>query len=432
MARFSSNDIAWEAAFERHSVVDRVANFGFADLTAKELSEFREPRLMGKIDHEEGLPQVFKAQRLSILTLSNSSYRIGPFKTFQQLPDWQMPDGEVKTLDFPPDLETLDFRNLTGEPGVINAANASDMLATFCEQDVRLTVAGRMRTPEFSYRVNTHDGGSQELTVTKAQIEIDAGYEGKDAFFIFEVKNHSAKNFNLRQLYYPFRTWKDRIRKEVVPVFLTLSNDVFDFYQFSFTDLANYSSASLVRHQRYMLKHSNPEINELVDLARSSSGEPSRRDVPFLQADKVERVIDLVGLLLGSPHTVEELASYYAFDSRQSDYYFNAAKLLGLASSEKSEDGVQLRVATPLAQEVFALPYKEKYLGIAKLVLGVDSVAKTFLEWITSDSKPSKERAEEILGSSSDSDGISGATISRRAQTVLAWASWLMDLGAPK
>ena len=428
MVRFTSNDVAWEAAFERHNVIRRVSDFGFADVTAKELSEFREPRLMGKIDHEEGLPKVFKTNRLSILTLTNSSYRVGPFKTFQELPDWRMPDAEMEMLDFPSDLETLDFKNLTGEPGVINAANASDMLSTFCRQDVRLTVSGRMRTPEFSYRVNTHDGGSQELTVSKAQIEIDAGYEGKDAFFVFEVKNHSAKNFNLRQLYYPYRTWTARIRKDVVPVFLTLSNDVFDFYQFAFADASNYSSASLVRHKRYMLKHANPETRELVDLAKRGVGVRINQEIPFLQADKVEKVIDLVGVLLDSPQTAEELATYYGFDPRQSDYYFNAARLLGLAISEKTEDGVSIRSASPLAQEVFSKPYREKYLALAKLVLGVDSVAKTYLEWVTKSSKPSKADVERILANSTDSEGISGSTITRRAQTVLAWAGWVVNL----
>jgi hypothetical protein len=285
-----------------------------------------------------------------------------------------------------------------------------------------------MRTPEFSYRVNTHDGGSQELTVTKAQIEIDAGYEGKDAFFVFEVKNHSAKNFNLRQLYYPYRTWKARIRKDVVPVFLTLSNDVFDFYQFNFTDLSNYSSASLVRHKRYMLKHGTPEVHELVDLARQGVGKRVNPEIPFLQADKVEKVIDLVGVLIDSSQSVDELASYYGFDPRQSDYYFNAARLLGLAVSERAEDGATVRVATPLAHEVFSKPYKEKYLALAKLVLGIDSVARTYLEWVSSSSKPSRDDVERILASSSDSEGISGSTITRRAQTVLAWAGWLVKL----
>ena len=113
MAGQNKNDLAWEKIFQRYEIVGRVNAEGFADISTDQIREWREPRLMAKIDHKDNLPALFKEHGLSILTTSTNSYRIGPFKTFQALPPWLLPGSEVETLKFPSNLETLDFMNLT-------------------------------------------------------------------------------------------------------------------------------------------------------------------------------------------------------------------------------------------------------------------------------------------------------------------------------
>lgn len=430
----NKNELAWEKIFHRYEILRRIDSDGFADVTTDEIREWREPRLMAKIDHRDNLPELFKQHDLSILTTSMSTYRIGPFKTFHTLPAWTVPGEDTQMLKFPPNLETLDFLNLTSEPGVINAANATSMLSEFAGEDLMLTVAGRMRTSEFDFSVNTDIGQTQLVSVQRAQMEIDAGYEGGSKLILFEVKNHSAKDFNLRQLYYPYRTWADRLRKKVVPVFLTFSNDVFDFYEFQFETPTNFSSAILTRHKRYMLEHSNPDTKDLAELAKAGIGQVNRTGAPFPQADSLERVIDLVGILIEKPRTVDDLATYYGFDSRQSDYYFNAAKFLGLATSRTSHDGTEYREATELANSIFLLPFKEKYLEIARRVLATDVIAKCFLELLKGSSMGVTE-ISVIFENSHDSnkspvaaDKLSDVTIMRRSGTIRGWLNWLSSL----
>jgi hypothetical protein len=434
MSGQNKNDLAWEKIFERYEIMRRVNAEGYADVMTDQIREWREPRLMAKIDHRDNLPALFKEHGLSILTTSTNSYRIGPFKTFQVLPPWMLPGPEVETLRFPADLETLDFLNLTSEPGVVNTANATSMLSSFAGEELLLTIAGRMRTSEFKFSVDTERGPAQSVSVNRAQIEIDAGYEGHTKLILFEVKNHSAKDFNLRQLYYPFRMWADRVKKEVVPVFLTFSNDVFDFYEFKFQDPSNFSSAALTRHKRYMLEHSNPEPEDLVALAKAGLGNVNKTGAPFPQADNLERVVDLVGILLDQPRTVDELASYYGFDPRQSDYYFNAAKFLGLAVSRSSSNGAEVREASDLATTIFQLPYKEKYLEIAKRVLSTDVIAHCYLKSHAGASLGVTE-ISVIFENSHDSDKFPGSveklsdvTIRRRSGTIRSWLNWLNSL----
>ena len=434
MAGQNKNDLAWEQIFERHRILSRIGVDGFADVTTDQIREWREPRLMAKIDHKDNLPELFKSNGLSILTLSTSSYRIGPFKIFEPLPAWTLPGDEVEILKFPENLETLDFLNLTSEPGVINAANATSMLSEFAGEQLLLTVAGRMRTSEFEFFVDSENGPAQQISVQRAQMEIDAGYEGDSKLILFEVKNHSAKDFNMRQLYYPYRTWAERIGKEVVPVFLTFSNDVFDFYEYRFASRDNFSSGELTRHKRYMLEHTSPKAEDLVDLAKSGLGKVNRTGAPFPQADSLGRVIDLVGILIEQPKTVDELATYYGFDPRQSDYYFNAAKFLGLAKSRSADASTEYREATELAMTIFQMPFKQKYLEIARLVLDTDVIAQCFLKLMKGDSMGVSDIAT-IFENSHDSDKspgsvekLSDVTIHRRSGTIRGWLNWLEAL----
>ena len=416
---------AWHDTFERYQILDKVAEQGYADITADEMRVFREPRLMSKIDHQEQLPKIFSDNKLSILTLSRKAFRIGKFDIFENLPEWELPGKDVETLPFPTNLETLDFKNITGEPGVINTAYATEMLQRFTEQDLVLTVSGRMTSGDFNYTVNTFDSAPQAIQVSKAQIEIDAAYEGDKGFFIFEVKNHMSKDFNMRQLYYPFRTWQERIQKPTNTVFLTLSNDVFDLYQYQFENVTDFSSGSLIKHKRYMLSHTDPKESDLVAKAKKSIGAKPKTKETFPQANGFARVIDLVSFLLEAPRTVEDLTNNYAFDPRQSDYYYVAARYLGLATSAQGDGGVQYRQATPLAREIFSKGYKEKTQALAELLLGIDTVAQLYLQTVISGSLPNGEEATRIFAASSDSQGISGDTISRRAQVALSWVKWL-------
>lgn len=429
----TANSIAWTQVFDEYGLLQEIQSNGYADVTAQQLKVFREPRHLGKIDHEENLPTVFVKHGLTILTISNSAYRVGPFEIFQKLPEWKMPGPEVNIISFPNELETLDHEKITSEPAMLNIAMASGLLSEFCEEDLTLTVQGRMRTGVFDFQVARKSGGLQSIPVHKAQMEIDAGYEGRNNFYIFEAKNHSARNFNLRQIYYPTRSWSNRIKKQVKPVFITHSNDVFDIYGFEFERPNEISSAVLNKHVRFMLTHKAPEKPTLLTMAAESiasqKDRPESRSAPFPQADSFQKVIDLVGILIEEPRTVEDLAEHFAFDPRQSDYYYNAAKYLGLADSQRDEEaGVEVRFATEKATKIFDLEYQAKYTAFAREVLSVQPVAEAYLRWTKTGQKPSSEEMFEIFRDSRLSEPLSESTIRRRSGTIASWATWLKSL----
>ncbi len=61
----NKNDKAWEKLFDKYNILDTVNNEGIYEITASQIKEFREPRLMTKFDHRNNLPILFKNNKLS-------------------------------------------------------------------------------------------------------------------------------------------------------------------------------------------------------------------------------------------------------------------------------------------------------------------------------------------------------------------------------
>ena len=416
------NDIAWEKVFSSLPVLEQVKRVGFFDITASDLKKAadREPRHLAKIDYESNRPKIFVENQLNILAISNSTYRIGNFNPFFTLPAWNLESTKPINLQPSANLETLTSREITSENAVIYSAYSSRMIEIFCGEEVVPTVSGRMRTSKFSFSVDSYENIAQSLEVNGAQIEIDAGFEGNESFNIFEVKNSISSSFNLRQIYYPFAMWKSNIKKPVRNVFLTHSNNYFDFYEIDFLIDLNLSSASLVKHARYTLGTNVPEKSEFEEALHALTF-IAPAGIPFPQADDFDKVIDIVALLIEGPKTKNDLAENYDFDPRQSDYYLNAARYLGLVEgSDHSTYG-----PSALAIDVYSKSAQEKTAFLMAILVKVPAVDELNKIWTMDDKKPDIDKAIAILVNLPDTAELAPSTIKRRAQTVMSWTSWL-------
>jgi hypothetical protein len=240
----------------------------------------------------------------------------------------------------------------------------------------------------------------------------------------------------MRQLYYPFRTWKSKIKKPVQCVFMTFSNDVYDLHEISFQDSADFSSALIGNRQRFMVGEGTIRVQDLEEIAHRIAAMQDwnrayRERIPFPQADSFTRVVDLVTILIERPMSVGDLSEHYGFDTRQSDYYYNAARYLGLASSSKAaRSETELRGPTPEAIKLFAEPYRSKFLALANLVLRIEPINATFLLAQEQGAKLDPRAVQEIFARSDEAQwlGYSASTIERRSQTIIAWAHWLASI----
>jgi hypothetical protein len=425
----SKNDVAWDALFAEHRILDHIDVDGVYQISAGTINELREARLMTKFDHRIQLPSIFKQNELTIQPNSRGTYLIGRFASYLDLPNGD--DIAIEEIPFPVELETINPQDLYSESAALLCAYNTGILDRLLQEEVSLTVMGRMSTGRFDYSINeARTNRPVEIRVQNSQCEIDSGFEGANSFAIVEAKNETVNDFLVRQLYYPYRLWTGQTRKEVIPVFLSYSNDVFSFYVFRFSSLANYNSIELVSQRRFQIGTSDIELKDIVIALQRVRVLPEPDGIPFPQADRFNRVVDLLTQLHASGGmSQEDITTNHAFDRRQTQYYTNAGRYLGLIQRRQSrEEGVTYSL-TPKAVAILTRQPAARNLGLVETILEHRVFAETVRLYLAQAGRPDINQVIEIMRAARlglDQEG--NTTIPRRAQTVLAWIDWLMKL----
>ncbi|WP_246820230.1 hypothetical protein [Corynebacterium sp. HMSC074E01] len=386
------NDAAWDRVYP-HLAAD-IAAQGFAVLPAAKLKELsgREPRLMAKHDFSAARPEVFRQHGLSMLPIRRDAYLIGRFDLYQPFPEQA---GPLKSMPVPRHIQSIDFENLTSEAAALTAASLSGMLDDFLGSELVPTVSGRMSTLTLPMRI-----GGRDVVVDRAQMEIDAGFESAEHLVLVEAKNHLSPDFNIRQLYFPFRRFSLALDKEVVPVYLVYSNGIFHFYRYVFRQPEDFRSIELVSAARYVLGESG--VTEATVRAVLARTQVEGTRVPFPQADSFARVISL----LENPVAKAEMPEKFGFTPRQADYYTNAARYLGLTKLSGTRDERNLTLIEALASR---------------------PVLRDMVQHVVT-SRRAVNKEEAMVFMRAANLGLNDTTLRRRSGTVAAWSQWLAEL----
>jgi hypothetical protein len=418
------NDIAWEHLFSKYNIISVVKKSGFFRISASLIKEFREPRLMTKFDHNSNLPEIFRNNNLSILPVTRGDYIIAPIELYQDIDANN--NSEIKYFSIPEHLQSLN-QIISSESNAINSAYISGILSDFLEEeDLLPTISGRMGSGCFSFRVDSSENKIKlDVDVENSQIEIDGGYEGLASFAIIEAKNSLSYDFLIRQLYYPFRLWSEKVDKPVRPIFMIYANGLFYLYEYKFSNLNYYNSIELVKTGLYSLEERAVSQEEIVGLLYldQSLKEP---ELPFPQANSFERIINLCELLYDRKLTKDEITSKYDFNSRQTNYYTDAGRYLGLIVKKRSDD-IYFEL-TPLGTRILILKFKERQLKFAELILKHKVFADSLKLYFEKAEEPSKPEIVSIMKACRLYKIDSEITFKRRASTVLSWIDWIMDL----
>lgn len=417
------NDIAWEKLFEKYKISDKVNSKGFYEIKASAINEFREARLMTKFDFKSQLPKIFSNNNLSILPISRGSYVISDFDTFK---DFENNDTEISKIDFPNYLESIDFNNITSESTALNCAYVSGIIEDFVQdEELKPTVSGRMSSLSFDFNINSKKT-LLNINVNNSQIEIDGGYEGVESLSLIEAKNSISKDFLIRQVYYPYRLWENKISKKVRPLFLTYSNGIFHFKEYVFEDPAHYNSIKLIREKKYAIRDGaiNLEIIQKILNQVEIIKEP---EIPFPQADSFERVINLCELLNENKILNREyITDNYDFNVRQTNYYTDAGRYLGLID-KKQENGEVNYFLTENGQKLFNLSIIARQQRFIELILSHLVFSKTLSFYFRKGESPNKDEIIEIMKESNLFNIGSESTFERRSSTISSWINWILD-----
>lgn len=416
------NDTAWENLFAKYNILDEINQNGKFIISARQIKKFREPRLMTKFDHKVNLPVIFSENNLSILPITRGEYIISSFSAYKEFGE---PSDEVQRISISPHIQSLMPQFVVSEAIALNYASASGILNDFLEdEDLLATVNGRMSSGTFRFDINT-DTGRRNVEVNNSQIEIDAAYEGINYLSLFEAKMDLADDFLIRQLYYPFRVWSNRVTKTVKPIFLIFSNGVFNLYQYEFEDPTNYNSLVLVKQKNYMIA-TEICLADIQNILRNIQvvNEP---DISFPQADRMSRIINLIELLNEKSMTKQEITSEYAFDERQTNYYTDAGRYLELIDKNYDEEGNIKFQLTAQGHHIMMLEYKEKQLALVAQILKHKVFNEVLTRHLQYGEMPQKETIVEIMKNAQLYHIEADSTYMRRASTVIGWVNWILD-----
>ncbi|HFK4971225.1 TPA: hypothetical protein ACGX41_001318, partial [Listeria monocytogenes] len=256
MAKLNQTDEAWERLFEKYNILEVIERDGVFIISAQQIKEYREARLMTKFDHKANLPNLFKNNDLSILPNSRGTYVIGKFNAYQQL---VVDDKKPISVEIPYYIESFDNLSITSESTALNVAHFTGMIDMVMETgndepNSVLTLSGRMSSGEIQYQIKGEKNFSYDFNVNNSQIEIDGSYENLQKIALIEAKSKLPLDFHIRQLYYPYRVYSNLIqKKEIMPVFFTFADDIFSFHIYKFNDLNDYNSIQKVEQFSFIL-----------------------------------------------------------------------------------------------------------------------------------------------------------------------------------
>lgn len=121
---------------------------------------------------------------------------------------------------------------------------------------------------------------------------------------------------------------------------MSYSNDIFNFFVYKFRDDSYYNSIELVSQKSYQIAPEAITLDDIYTVFQSTDIRSESLSVPFPQADKFKRVVDLLGLLYEADLPQQDITQKYQFDLRQTQYYTNSAIYLGMVQKFRDKSTI--------------------------------------------------------------------------------------------
>ncbi|MCH4278125.1 MAG: transcriptional regulator [Bacilli bacterium] len=380
---------------------------------------------MTKFDFSDVLPIIFAGNSLRILPVTRGDYVIGRFRAYQQL---SIPSGiSIKHMPMPYPLQSLSADNISSEQMALMAAGISGIIQDFVGLEINSpivqTIEGRQGSGDFSFRIkNELDDKFSQIDVSNSQMEIDSGYESSDSLILVEAKQSLHSDFLVRQLFYPYMSWSQKVSKKIKLVYLVYQDGYYTLFGFE-PHGNNYNGLTLVSVKKYSIrsdKITKADIDGLLSLPIESEPE-----VPFPQANDVGRILSLIDFYYQQEGslTKEQITYQQDFNPRQTDYYINAMVYLGFADPDNPLE------LTELGWSMHEKSMRDRDLILASRILSHKVFRKTY------------ERFGGIIFNTNLAEGVmeimhrvelynvnSESTFRRRSSTVISWIRWIVGL----
>ena len=427
MKRPTNLNRAWEALDAEYGILSAVDSKGVFIITADEIHLMREirsdikfePRLLTHFDNRRQQPDLFLDNDISILPKQRGSYIIGKFDPFQKVKGFD--DLDVVHVA-PAELQSATPENRLNETMGLNYALATGILQQFTGQELRSTVGGRHAAGTWSYRIQS--GNEEfELVAENPQIEVDGGYEGERSLVLVEAKNNVVWEFCLRQLYFPYRTWLNKVEKPVQSVFVAIDGDDFYLFEYVFPEPGLFQ-AELSKALHFIVDANTVTKSDLQELYSSTQCHDEPVGIPFPQANSPKTTMDVVDFIAENPGADKfDIAGFVGFTDRQSDYYCQSAAYFGFLQRNPNEHSrFEL---TAKGREFHAADERHRKMLFVKALMERVVFRRCFEVFNVVGEIPDEAETIRIMREEVE---LGEAVYKRRSSTVRNWIRWLKNI----
>ena len=117
----------------------------------------------------------------------------------------------------------------------------------------------------------------------------------------------------------------------------------------------------------------------------------------------------------------------YAFDERQTNYYTDAGRYLGLINKSK-EDGKIIFTLSDEGRKIIRLKYKPKQLRFVELIVSHRVFNVILRQYLQNGEIPKKQEIVSVMKQSNLFRIGKEDTYQRRSSTISGWINWILDL----
>ena len=221
LMRFKNNDI-WNHIINTNKI--DLTNY-LSILTSKDIKECKktwngkanqfEPRLLCKMDNNESRPKIFVDNNISLLSIKNGYYALVKENIYVKLVKYICAPNIIEKKN---DNDSLLLSIGNSETSMLDNMYYNGILEDIIGEKIKYgpLLGGRHRC-NFETIL-----GNKTLKIEGSQYETDGCYETDNYVCIVEAKSIDCEDFNIRQLYYPFREVHKAVqnKKKIICLFI--------------------------------------------------------------------------------------------------------------------------------------------------------------------------------------------------------------------
>ena len=205
-----------------------------------------EPRLLCKMDTSESRPDIFKQNNICILSVKNGTYALIKENIYIPLVEYHSVE---KKIHYTCDSLILDIGN--SETSMLDKLQYNKVIDDIIGEPIKYgpLLGGRHRC-SFETQI-----GTELVTISGSQYETDGCYETENYVCIVEAKSISCTNFNIRQLYYPYREVYKQVngQKKIISLFIYKdTKNVIHIYKFEWDNYNTMLGVECSGYYRYV------------------------------------------------------------------------------------------------------------------------------------------------------------------------------------